>query len=205
MSLIDSEHAHRLTNPARRQKIIDVATEIFLQYGFDNVSMDQIAYAANMGKMTLYRHFGSKYKLFYAVVEDVSCKDAPLLRGSLDRSLTIGNALYNYAYNYIELFMNRPTFAGIVILQAITHPDLSRFSADVFIRDFVSPVEVYFQEKINEGHLCGGDAKFLATYFINSILNTGNILIDTDIDREELQSESRLKDIVALFLKGTQP
>lgn len=42
------------------QKIVECAAALFLQHGFNAVSMDQIAAAAQVTKMTVYQHFKSK-------------------------------------------------------------------------------------------------------------------------------------------------
>jgi AcrR family transcriptional regulator len=47
-----------------RDLLIDVATRLFMQDGFDGVSMQQIATAANMTKGSPYYHFKGKEDLF---------------------------------------------------------------------------------------------------------------------------------------------
>ena len=42
------------------QRIVETAAALFLQHGFTAVSMDQIAAAAQVTKMTVYQHFRSK-------------------------------------------------------------------------------------------------------------------------------------------------
>lgn len=47
-----------------KQKIIESAAVLFLLHGFSNVSMDVIAEAAAVTKVTVYQHFKSKEYLF---------------------------------------------------------------------------------------------------------------------------------------------
>lgn len=49
---------------AKRAAILDAAERMFLQDGFEGVSMDQIAAAAGVSKLTVYSHFGDKDALF---------------------------------------------------------------------------------------------------------------------------------------------
>lgn len=58
----------RPKDPAKRAAILEAARTLFLQHGFDGVSMDQIAAAATVSKLTVYSHFGDKEKLFSAAV-----------------------------------------------------------------------------------------------------------------------------------------
>ncbi len=49
--------------------IVDTATRLFIDKGYAAVSIEQIAVAAQSGKPTIYRHFGSKEGLFMAVID----------------------------------------------------------------------------------------------------------------------------------------
>jgi AcrR family transcriptional regulator len=50
---------------ATRQAISDVATGLFLARGFDGVTIDEIAEAADVGRMTVFNHFPRKEDLFF--------------------------------------------------------------------------------------------------------------------------------------------
>jgi AcrR family transcriptional regulator len=50
---------------ANRQAISDVATSLFMEHGFDQVTVDQIADAADMGRMTVFNHFPRKEDMFF--------------------------------------------------------------------------------------------------------------------------------------------
>jgi AcrR family transcriptional regulator len=59
----------RLDRDARRELILDVAQEVFLEEGFANASMSTIAARLGGSKGTLYNYFKSKDDLFNAYVE----------------------------------------------------------------------------------------------------------------------------------------
>ncbi|MBK1884146.1 TetR/AcrR family transcriptional regulator [Luteolibacter pohnpeiensis] len=46
-----------------RQRISDVATRLFFEHGFDAVTVDEIAIAANVSKMTVFNYFSRKEEL----------------------------------------------------------------------------------------------------------------------------------------------
>ncbi|MFG1496708.1 TetR/AcrR family transcriptional regulator [Saccharospirillum sp. HFRX-1] len=50
---------------ANRQNISDVATRLFIERGFDNVTIDEIAEAADVGRMTVFNHFPRKEDMFF--------------------------------------------------------------------------------------------------------------------------------------------
>ncbi len=50
---------------ATRQAISDVATRLFMERGFDRVTIDEIAEAADVGRMTVFNHFPRKEDMFF--------------------------------------------------------------------------------------------------------------------------------------------
>lgn len=47
----------------RRQSLVDTARNLFVQYGYEGTTIDQIAEAADVAKVTFYYHFKSKEEL----------------------------------------------------------------------------------------------------------------------------------------------
>ena len=50
---------------ATRQGISDTATRLFFERGFDNVTVDEIAAAADVGRMTVFNHFPRKEDMLF--------------------------------------------------------------------------------------------------------------------------------------------
>lgn len=60
--------AGRPKDPSKGAAILEAAKQLFVEQGFDGVSMDQIAAAAGVSKLTVYSHFGDKESLFAAAI-----------------------------------------------------------------------------------------------------------------------------------------
>ncbi len=52
-----------------RQKLVDVARQLFARNGLENTTMNDIAVASGKGRRTLYTYFKSKEDIYYAVIE----------------------------------------------------------------------------------------------------------------------------------------
>jgi len=52
----------------KKDGILDAAFEVFLDEGFTGASMERVAAAASVSKMTVYRHFENKEALFLATI-----------------------------------------------------------------------------------------------------------------------------------------
>jgi len=66
---------------ATRQSISDTATRLFFERGFDAVTVDEIAQAADVGRMTVFNHFPRKEDMFF----DLDDEARETLRDALRR------------------------------------------------------------------------------------------------------------------------
>ena len=71
LALEKSAPAGRALSDKKREAILHGAKAVFLKHGFGGASMDQVAAAAGVSKMTVYRHFGSKEDLFAGVITEL--------------------------------------------------------------------------------------------------------------------------------------
>ena len=57
-----------------RDKLIDIARQLFAHKGIENTTMNDIAIAAEKGRRTIYTYFKNKRDIYNAVVETESDK-----------------------------------------------------------------------------------------------------------------------------------
>ena len=69
-SRIGKEEALAASRSVARQRILEVATELFYRDGIRSVGVDTIVEQSGVGKATLYRHFPSKDDLIAAYLEE---------------------------------------------------------------------------------------------------------------------------------------
>lgn len=88
----DSRPRGRKRASSKRDKIVRSAAKLFLEKGYENVSINDIIDVVGGSKGTIYSNFGSKEKLFEAVVEqmcsDVTVRIDTRLVGTVDEQLT---------------------------------------------------------------------------------------------------------------------
>ncbi len=99
----------RELNKAKKKALLMDATErLFIQKGFENTSIDEVAKEAGLTKRTLYQYFRSKEDLFYAV----ALKGARQLTFAYEEAMSRGDnalekiRLANQAY--LQFYMNYP-------------------------------------------------------------------------------------------------
>ena len=111
----------------KRASIVGGAKDVFLRHGFEGASMDGIAAAAGVSKMTVYRYFRSKEELFAGVIRDL-CER--IIDEDLERMLARRpeEALRAFARKMVTILFAHDTIElhRIVIAESRRFPALGR-------------------------------------------------------------------------------
>ncbi len=103
--------AGRPPDPAKRAAILVAAQELFALHGFSATAMDAVARRAGTSKLTAYRHFGSKDRLF---AEAVTARCASML-GHFDagtpRQGDQRDMLVAFGHAFLGLILHREALA----------------------------------------------------------------------------------------------
>lgn len=106
MSTCPTIRRGRSADLRKRREIVAAARQAFFDHGYASASIEAIAAAAGVSKVTVYNHFGDKRALFAAAVED-ECEN---IRGHLlfdDTGESIRERLIDFGDSMIE-FLSRP-------------------------------------------------------------------------------------------------
>ncbi|GAB3628424.1 TetR family transcriptional regulator [Pandoraea terrae] len=102
----------RLNADARRQLIIDVAQQLFSKRPYSDVSMGDIADAAEIGRANLNYHFGTKRDLYVEVIKNFA-RLPPLPPVSRTRR-PLEEEVHHIIDNWLDIvWQNRGTFITI--------------------------------------------------------------------------------------------
>lgn len=96
----------RVKSETKRQTILDVATKAFIELGFNNTSMSEIASRVGGSKSTLYNYFSSKEEIFSAVMETSAKREIADAFESLDLKQDIENTLNKFGRQYLASIMS---------------------------------------------------------------------------------------------------
>lgn len=105
---------------ATRQAISDAATRLFIERGFDRVTVDEIAEAADVGRMTVFNHFPRKEDMFFDLDEESRAIPCEALRVR-DQSVSPIEALRRLVHQmveegspYVEFSMTNQSFVDTI-------------------------------------------------------------------------------------------
>ena len=103
----------------KRAAILQAAKRLFTTQGFDGTSMDAIANAAGVSKLTVYSHYQDKERLFVAAVECVCQEQMPSeifladLKGPIRKQLlTIARAFFSLITSEAAVAVHRTIVAN---------------------------------------------------------------------------------------------
>ncbi|MCW5772552.1 MAG: TetR/AcrR family transcriptional regulator [Rhodospirillaceae bacterium] len=113
---------------AMRSAILAGARRLFLAEGFERTSMDAVAAAIGVSKMTVYRHFRSKEALFAGIVGEMCDRIAdPELAREMAR-LPLREALETFGRRSLDTIFDPETLGlhRVVIAESGRFPELGR-------------------------------------------------------------------------------
>ena len=115
----------------KRQTILSAGQELFLSNGYQGTSMDQVAATAAVSKQTVYKHFGEKRELLFAIVTDALDSAAGSIRDRIDalpESDDVEADLVALAGDYLRAVLHESVvqLRRLVIGEANRLPELAR-------------------------------------------------------------------------------
>jgi TetR/AcrR family transcriptional regulator, mexJK operon transcriptional repressor len=115
----------------RAERLIDVATEVFLDKGFKGASMSEIARRAGASKQTLYTRYPSKAALFAALVERKASHLFAAI-GPLGEGRTLRETLAHCGSELLELIVSKEARGvhRVVIAECVEFPELGEIFWD---------------------------------------------------------------------------
>jgi len=214
---LQSEPGHRVQprghggRPSRQEsaqlsdRILDVATALFLSDGFGATSIEAVARRAGISKRTFYHRFTGKEMLFEAVVRRLIERWTPAFDMALLEGAELAEGLRRAAEHMLSVALTPEALAlhRMVIAEARRFPKLAHVLHELGAAAGVERVARHLEARIARGEMRGIDPRFAAEQFI--------LMVVTGPQRRALGLGGPLSpaglrqwidDTVALFLRG---
>lgn len=85
-----------------REKLVDVARQLFAKMGVENTTMNDIAIASQKGRRTLYTYFKSKEEIYLAVVESELDILSDTMRRVVEKDVPADEKLMEMIYTHLD-------------------------------------------------------------------------------------------------------
>ncbi len=85
-----------------RERLIEVARELFAHKGLEATTMNAIAAASGRGRRTLYTYFRNKEEIYYAVIEEELARLSQNMSAVLDMDVPPEEKLFKLIYTHLQ-------------------------------------------------------------------------------------------------------
>ena len=137
--------ASKRTETTRR--ILDTATEIFSESGFEGARVDEIAKRAGVNKATIYYHIGDKEALYARVIHDLFGNAAEQVNQNIKAAMSPQDKLKKYIQTIAGIVDRYPEIAAIMLREQASG---GKSLPEVVTRDIAGIVGV-ITDILNEG------------------------------------------------------
>jgi AcrR family transcriptional regulator len=159
--------------PQTRAKIADVAARLFLERGYDEVTVAEIARAAGVSSVTVFKHFPRKEDLFLDRAEDAD----ELLRSAVRERAAGVDILTSLQETAVRLFDDHHPLSGVndrsvpFFRTVAASPALTARA-----REIGADLQHTLTEELERDSSFAGDPRLLAAFFIAGY---GTVLVET--------------------------
>lgn len=191
----------------RYEKLLDAATEVFYEQGYEKASMSEIVKRAGGSLATLYKIFGNKENLFIHILKN---KTKNLYSGIND-SIQSAQNVENFLYVLGKAFLNMVTTQEAVLFQRLIISEGYRNDAhlsNIFLKYAMGPVTKtiadFLESEKQKGKIDVDDSYIAAQQFIYALKEPllFRRVLGLELDISEETIEKTLNQVVKIFTKG---
>ena len=193
---------------SRCTKFIDVAYHLFLENGYEKVSMNDIVKHAGGSLATLYKHFGNKEQLFIYVLEQ---KTEELFRDWAQKSVCYEGRLEAFFMEIGKLFLDLIITDDAILFNrlivSIGYIDEIKLKKQSILDLMMHPVNViaqYLENEKKNGRIEVEDTALCARQFLHALEEPFMFprILGVDIDISEERCLKALHQVVTIFCRG---
>jgi len=195
---------------ARDVRLLDVATNLFMERGFDGTSIDAVAETAGISKPTVYARYRDKRDLFTAVLRGrIRRWLAPISAAAEDQATATSPKSIKTTLHELSRHMVAYTLAPeagslqrILSAQAVQFPELAKLANEEGWLRAVRGVSSILRQSAAGSHIKVDDPELAADMFLNLVLGHGKRLALYGIATDPKTEERHRKAAVEFFLSG---
>jgi TetR/AcrR family transcriptional regulator, mexJK operon transcriptional repressor len=186
----------------RKERVMQVATELFVERGFAATSLVDIARGAGVATRTLYQHFGDKEVIFREVIFARDA-EAALQPPKVEPGDTLYSALLN-ASNYAYEITYRERSIGLMrlmIAESNRFPEFMQSVAKSIFAHFRSNIEKVLEALAGAGLIPQGNHARSAELFSDLVLGSHPIMTYTNWD-SAIPGKADVEERLEMFILG---
>lgn len=194
---------------AKQQAILEMATEVFREFGFERASIAEICARLGSSKRTIYNYFASKEELFFAVITRSAAHEFKDIHDFIDPSLTdMAESLRNFGEKLLAfLYSPQMIEQRHLSISASRRTELGRLAYEEGVLRSLRLTAESLQAAMDAGKLRQADA-FVATQQLFALLEA-ELLKASLLQQLGEVSPERIRELtaraVAVFMAAYGP
>jgi TetR/AcrR family transcriptional repressor of mexJK operon len=196
----------RTAAEALGERLLDVATNLFLSHGYGATSIESVARRARVSKRTFYHRFENKPALFAAVVHRIILRlrppaDVPLFQGA-----ELADILRGLATLILRAALSPPAIAlhRLIVAESARFPELAAAVAEEgSTAEAIALIAGLLERETRAGTVALRDPVFAAQQFLHMVIAVPQrraMGLGAPMTPAEIDAWAR--DVVELFLHG---
>jgi TetR/AcrR family transcriptional repressor of mexJK operon len=196
-----------MAKASKRDQILDTAGKLFMQFGFQAVSVDQIAAAVPVSKPTLYAHFKHKKALFIAVV-GLRCQQALAgLKADTDGDYPVEKSLMHFGRHFVDLLLSKEAlqFHRVIVGESENFHEMAKMFFESGPKQTHLLLSDYLAQQHKKGTLDVPDPALSADIFLGMLRGRLHLQCLLGLRKGEVSASEREKLVklaVKIFIKG---
>ena len=179
-----------------KTKILDAALKLFSEKGFKATTTREIAELAGVNEVTLFRYFGTKDKMFLAVVDREAAVRMSILNMKMEPSDDMVEDLAKIGEHITKNMMERADFFKLLVLEVHQFPEIWEHIGTVPLAA-ISKLGQYFDGAKKKGLIRDDvDSEIMAVSFFSFLFR---ILVTNAFLGDDLFIQGRRKDGIREF------
>ena len=191
---------------AKRQAILEAAKELFLTHGYASTSMDAVATAAGVSKLTVYSHFNDKETLFEAAIVATCQAQLPGLIFELPEGVPLEQVLLNIGRGFQVLINSDHSVKlhRLIIAQGHQDPKLGQIFFEAGPLRVLRETEALLRRADERGLLRIANPCTAAEHFFCLLKGGANfrLLLGYAPPLEAEAAEAHVQEVVELFMRA---
>lgn len=186
----------------RKSRILDIATALFLEKGYAEASLVDVAKLSGVATRTIYQHYGDKEAIFVAVVNKY-VNEAQQEFPEIDTNLPLFDVLLHTADHICEVGLSDAAipFQRLMVAEGQRFPKLIRQVFQVLYRRLHTNVQNIFERLAAQGEIPEGDHTQSTKFFIDLLLGSAPMQLSMEWIKSR-PTKVEISSKVALFITG---
>ncbi len=194
---------------AKREAILEAAKSLFLSLGYANTSMDAVAAAAGVSKLTVYSHFQDKQTLFCSAVMATCQIQLPDLLFEYPEGVPVEEVLLNIARGFQALISSDEAvkLSRLIMAQGSLDPSFGEYFYEAGPKRVLAGMEALLRGAHERGLLRIDNPLRAAEHFFCLVKGAPDyrLLLGCAGPLEGEEAEAHVREVVGIFVRAFKP